>query len=750
MPITQTLPLPLDGVSQQPDEIRAPTTAVIVDNMDVTQIRGMTTRPGTKHIATLSGLSLATWGSAKTHFIDRSEKEKYMVLMNGAGGIVVVNLVAGGPYGYTAGQVITPTIQYADGSAYSGTPTYLTAADPQSFRLITVGDHTYICNKEVLVLSNGTLDTSVDAFTYDYTKQSVTAITSPAASTLYKIEGLSPDGSGAQYFKAGTGNQIIETHNKSTGSPSALHTLNWDTTPWVLSFSAGNFYFRQGNYAKQDIGDNVTNPRPSIVNRYVRDVFFFRNRIGFITQSTVVMSQPLIYTSQATNVPLINLYRKTSLAVSADDVIDVSVSHPKAPTLHAAGVYNKALMIFGDTVQFQAFAQGDVLSPSTFGLTPTLEFDCSSTIRPIGLGPKMYFAQPSTAGARIRELYVTRDKVSLDAVDVTAQCPTYVSPNIFQGASSASENILVFATKTYSAAVGTATNVNGNALFLYRPSFDGDGQRTQSAWTRYTLNRAENDAVVGMGFSQATLYLIISRTSGLFLETIDWVTPAAAISGIGNKPYNTGILGSIPIWVSLDRAVTYAVGTGTYSTITGRTTWTSAYTLSGMTPGYQMKGVVIDTPGPTDPQMEGIVAAVTVDSSTQFSVLGDFTAQTFTVGLQVSAQVMMPRIQLLGKGGPNIGGQLRIKTLEFSMRDSGPFQVLPLAANQSPHGAVVGGYGIGSTLIGAAIAYTGRGRVSVNGSAEKTSFLIYNTTPIRVQITGITWEGEWFQRTKRV
>ena len=736
MPITQTIPLPLDGVSQQPDEIRAATCAAVMDNCDATPVRGLSTRPGTKHIAALSGLTASAYQNSYVHFIDRSATEKWFVLLNGST-VQIVNALTG--------ALATVTYQDETGATISA-PSYLTATTPRdSFKCTTVGDYTFVANREVTVTSSALTTTYSGGTQYFQSTTSTGFPATPAANTLYVITGTATDGSSRYYLKQSALSSSVYVETCWT----SVTQIDKASMPWtIVKTGTTSFAFRRGNYVPPQVGEDSTNFPPSFIGRQIRDVFFYRNRVGFITASSVVLSQPLTNINAALGIQY-NFYRKSMTIVADDDVIDATISHSKAPTLNSAALYNKTLIIFGDTVQFQLQPLGDILSPKTFAINPVTEFDCSQTIRPIGLGPRVYFSQPSTGGMRVREFYVQKDKLALDAVDVTAQCPTYVPPNMYAFVSSASENMIVGATTAYTAPVGTSNNALGSYLYVYRPDFDGKGERTQSAWCRYTLNASESEQVVGLGFAQSVLYLVISRTSGVFLESIDYITPAASLTSTGIRPFATGTSGTIPLWVCMDRLATYNSGTGTYSTSTGRTTWTCAWDMSGITAGTQIDVVVLDSTGAPS-SSTGYVLAGTRDTATTFSVLGDYSLNKIAAGYRVPMNVVLSRIQMQRRDGPMVLGNLRLRTVELSMRDSGPVALTGYASSQAPHGGTAGGFGVGLTTIGSASSFTGRGRITVNTSAEKTAIALTNTTPLRATVTAITWEGEYMRRSERV
>jgi hypothetical protein len=731
MTITQTLPLPLDGVSQQPDEIRLQTCVSEMINCDASQVGGLSTRPSTKFVAKLSGWSPVSYALSHVHFIDRNATEKWMVVLNGYGTVDVVDALTGA----------SATVSYQDeaGATIAAPTTYLTATTPrESFRCMTVGDYTFIGNREV------TVGSATDTVTWGstVTVQTTTALpATPAANTLYVVRGFAP--TDRTYFAANPSATGVYAETRAA----AVTVPDKATLPWTLvKTGASSFVLRRGNYRGPMVGDDGNNFPPSFIGRQIRDIFYYRNRLGFITSSSIVMTQPLTNINAFLGI-VYDFYRKSMSLVSDDDGIDVTVSHHKAPTLNSAALYNKTLIIFGDTVQFQLQPLGDILSPKTFAINPVTEFDCSQTVRPIGLGPRVYFSQPSSGGMRVREFYVQKDKLALDAVDITAQCPTYVSPNVFRMVASSAENVLVAATDPFTPEVGTANGANGAVLYIYRPDFDGKGERQQSSWSKYQLDNTEYTVVVGMGFSQSKLYLLLARTSGLYLETIDFVTPSASFPSLGNWPADTGLLGTSAIEPCLDRSVTYAAGTGVYSLVTGRTVWTSAFTLSGLTAGTKMSAVVLSSTGVN---MVGVVAEAVVDNATQFSVLGDFSQQRVAVGFAVKMFVVLSRIQLWGKKGPEFSGDLRVRTLELSLRESGPIKVFCQSLNQQPHSGIIGGPGVGYSLIGLPRTFTGKGRVTINASASKTLIELISTTPIRTTVTGITWEGEFNRRTQRV
>lgn len=135
--IADTIPNMINGVSQQPANLRLPTQGVDCENAFCSVVEGLSKRPPSKHEGTLPGLNLS--GKAHLHDIDRGDAEKYLVEITN-GDLKVFDL-AGNP------QVVN----FPQGKAY------LTNADPERrFDTMTVADYTIIVNKDVVTAMDAT------------------------------------------------------------------------------------------------------------------------------------------------------------------------------------------------------------------------------------------------------------------------------------------------------------------------------------------------------------------------------------------------------------------------------------------------------------------------------------------------------------------------------------------------------------------------------------------------------------------
>jgi len=134
MQITDHIPNLVGGITQQPPETRIKTAVDEMVNAYPSAIQGLSKRRGAEFVASLTSTALGT--TSFMHTIDRDELEKYFAVVNSDGTVEVYDL---------NGNQQSVTI---DADAVS----YLTTVDPSvSIRGVTVGDYTFLANREKTV-----------------------------------------------------------------------------------------------------------------------------------------------------------------------------------------------------------------------------------------------------------------------------------------------------------------------------------------------------------------------------------------------------------------------------------------------------------------------------------------------------------------------------------------------------------------------------------------------------------------------
>jgi len=284
---------------------------------------------------------------------------------------------------------------------------------------------------------------------------------------------------------------LVETHvSNSDNEPGtgADWEVYWVQTTVVNSakdWKINNQYFeRDTGYVPRQSGDDNTNPFPSFVGNTINDVFFFKNRLGFLTDSNVIFSEADEY---------FNFFRTTTQQLLDSAPIDVGLSHTKVAVLQHALPFQEKLMLFSDNSQF-VLRGADVLSPKTVAISPVTEYDISDGIAPLALGPYIYFPFNRGQYEGMFEYFVDNNTEVFEAEEITSQIPKYIPSKIKRMAGSASESMVLLQNDT-----------DAKTLYVYKYFWSGK-EKIQSAWQKWTFD----DDVTGFDFIDSTLYLILN------------------------------------------------------------------------------------------------------------------------------------------------------------------------------------------------------------------------------------------------
>jgi hypothetical protein len=241
-------------------------------------------------------------------------------------------------------------------------------------------------------------------------------------------------------------------------------------------------------------GNDNTNPFPSFVGNKINDVFFFKNRLGFLTDSNVIFSEADEY---------FNFFRTTTQQLLDSAPIDVGLSHTKVAVLQHAVPFQEKLMLFSKQSQF-VLRGAEILSPKTVAISPVTEYDISDSVQPVALGNYIYFTFRRNDFEGMYEYFVDNNTETFHSEEITSQIPKYITKQVEKIAGSQAENTIV---------VGTSGD--RNTLFVYK-YFWSNKEKIQSAWMKFTFGRE----VRGFDFIDSNLHLFTKDDDGLHLEKL--------------------------------------------------------------------------------------------------------------------------------------------------------------------------------------------------------------------------------------
>lgn len=156
------------------------------------------------------------------------------------------------------------------------------------------------------------------------------------------------------------------------------------SSPTVSDSGSASIVFQQTLpvWGERTVGDDNSAPKPSFIGHKINNVFFFRNRLGFLANDNVILS---------TVSKFFQFFPETVLTVIDSDPIDVAASHTKVAILKNTVNMGEQLILFSDQSQFILSSSADSLTPKTANILVATEFDSSDIATPVGAGNSIYY-----------------------------------------------------------------------------------------------------------------------------------------------------------------------------------------------------------------------------------------------------------------------------------------------------------------------------------------------------------------------
>jgi len=317
------------------------------------------------------------------------------------------------------------------------------------------------------------------------------------SSHIYEIVGETSTTSGYYVKFDPTQNLYVETslpyHNYSLDANTMPVILRYlpATDEFTLSLADEDDEFTENNRSS---GDNISNPDPSFVGKTISDLFFFKNRLGFIASENICLSKAGDY---------FDFYATTVTEVLDDDPVDVSVDTNRDVTLRSAVPFEDSMMLFSDSQQFIISSGSQPFTPKTCFMTPATSFNFEPSVPPVLSGPNVYFIEPNGTHSILREYFVVPETVTYDAALLTKHTPTLLPQYIQKIIPVTNQEMLLL------------PSINNHEIYVYKYQWEGQ-ERIQSAWFKWEFDTL----LLGSCILGTTLYLI-DTTGNLFSMNIN-------------------------------------------------------------------------------------------------------------------------------------------------------------------------------------------------------------------------------------
>lgn len=500
---------------------------------------------------------------------------------------------------------------------------------------------------------------------------------------------------------------------EETVAPGIPYTLDAATMPHVLVREGdGTFTYREQTWADRTAGDENTNPDPSFVGRKINDVFFHRNRLGFLADDNMILSEAQEF---------FNFFLPTVTTVADNHPIDVQTSTTKVSILRRAVQFDEDVYAISDQGRFR-LDYGDVLSPETAELVLVDNYEINVGAAPVAGDKTFFFAIPKGSFGGMREVFVDTDSGLQDAADISRHVSDYLPDNIYKLAVGVNENILI--------ALSTDET---DTLYAYKYYWAGN-EKKQSAW--FEMSAPAGATILNADFIGTELFLVLQYADGVYLEKMQFAS--------GYK--DTGV----DFEFLLDRKVDEGDCTVSYSSANKQTTFTLPYE-----PDEDTVKVVVRTTDADHAQGE-VLNPVSVTGA-DVVVTGDYSSSEVFIGQSFERRYRLspPVVRRYGPDGSSaVVATSRLQVLRMTIV-FGPsryfrVEITPEARTMTTKafsGIILGTI---SSALNEVVLSEGNFSFAVNAEAGRVDIDIVNDSVFPSRFLSVDWVGKFTQKSRRL
>lgn len=404
--ITQQIPDFLGGVSTQPDDQKALGQVRDIVNGYLDPTFGLVKRNGFEWKSNLGSNTATTYASGHWFYYRFDASEAFVgVIKNQT--VKMWNVSTGAE----------KTISNQTGQAYLN-------GNINDFHVVSRLDQILIVNKTIAVTTSGT--TPGSSFT---TVASVADL--PAAAS----------NSGAYYKVSNTSAAEDDYYVKSNGTtweeaaqPNITLGYTASTLPHrIRRDSSGNFTFEACPYTNRLVGDLTTNPNASFTDKKISHLFFSNNRLGFLSDENVIMSQPDDF---------FNFFSVSAQVQSDADPIDLSCVSLRPVKLSAALPVTQGIVLFSRQQQFMLFSDTGVLTPAQSVIKSISNYEIDESIPPVDMGSSIVFVNKTADYCRTLGMVTQGQNANPIVSDIGKQVTQYI-PNTVDSLFSNTQNSFI-------------------------------------------------------------------------------------------------------------------------------------------------------------------------------------------------------------------------------------------------------------------------------------------------------------------
>ena len=419
-------------------------------------------------------------------------------------------------------------------------------------------------------------------------------------------------------------------------------TKSLTNMPIVIQRTAATtFTVKQFTYADRAVGDDLTNPLPTFVNKRINKVLFFRNRLAFLAGENVILSRPGTLGEP-------DFFAESALTTGAADAIDIACASVFPSDLFDGLEVTSGLLVFSTNQQFLLSSDAEILNPETAKLQSVSTYNYNKDISPISLGVTVAYVDNSGKFSRFNEMANIRREGEPAVVEPSKIVPTLLEKNIDLLTNSRENSMVLFGKTNSDSVIG----------FKY---FNVAEKRQQQAWFKWKFNNP-------------LLYHFIINDDYFFLDTDHFLQTLSIVQDDDDISIDQD---GVNYLLHLDNYT--SVANGSYNASTNLTTFTNQSTWIPDVTSPNGTLVVVDK----DPSTAkvGRYAHVTLTGNSpndDFTLPGNWSSGDLKIGYLYDYQVDFPTIyptQVQGdKSSSDVNGTLVLHRLRVHFGKAGLYE----------------------------------------------------------------------------
>ena len=252
-----------------------------------------------------------------------------------------------------------------------------------------------------------------------------------------------------------------------TVDPSKSIGLDQSTMPHeLLNPSPNTFTFQKITWTARKVGDDVTNSHPSFVGKKIQQAFFHNNRLGFLSEDNVSMSQSAEY---------YNFYHTSAQIITDADPVDINASAIKPASLHGVLPTTQGLVLFSKNQQFLMRSADGILTPTTTSITTISNYEMDPDVDPVDTGTNINFLSKTPSYTRIFGMVTRGQDENPQVLDIGRVVNEWIPATVDTFTASPQNQFIVLSSQS------------DRKVYFYRTY--GDGEKTLvQAWFNWELS----------------------------------------------------------------------------------------------------------------------------------------------------------------------------------------------------------------------------------------------------------------------